>query len=148
MKIVPLTLKQANEAVAAMHRHHKPVVGHRFSLGLLSDGHLVGACIVGRPVARKCDQYMTAEVTRLVTDGTPNACSMLYGAAARACKAMGYTKIQTYILAEEPGITLKAAGWVKEAVTNGGQWSHTDGKPRRTDQPTSAKVRWARYLDN
>ena len=91
---------------------------------------------------------MTAEVTRLVTDGTSNACSMLYGAAARACKAMGYTKIQTYILIDEPGITLKASGWVRETVTLGGQWVHTDGKPRRTDQPTSAKVRWARYLNN
>ena len=148
MRVVPLTLKQANQLVADLHRHHKPVVGHRFSIGVEVDGKLVGACIVGRPVARYCDQNMTAEVTRVVTDGTINACSMLYGAAARACKAMGYTKIQTYTLIDELGTTLKASGWIREAVTQGGQWTHTHGKTRRTDQPTSAKVRWARYLNN
>ena len=38
------------------------------------------------------------EVTRLCTDGTKNACSFLYGAAARIAKEMGYKQIQTYIL--------------------------------------------------
>lgn len=148
MKIVPLTLKQANEVVAELHRHHKPVQGHRFSIGLQSKNQIIAACIVGRPVARNCDPYLTAEVTRLVTDGTPNACSMLYSAAARACKAMGYVKIQTYILDNELGTSLKAAGWVYESATTGGQWVHTDGKPRRTDQPIQPKQRWAKNLNN
>jgi hypothetical protein len=42
---------------------------------------------------------------------TKNACSMLYSACARAAQAMGYDKIQTYILVTEPGTTLKASGW-------------------------------------
>lgn len=147
LRIVPLTLKQLNTGVITLHRHHKPVQGHRFSLGCMSGDFLVGACSVGRPVARGCDAYFTAEVTRLVTDGTKNACSMLYAAAARSCHAMGFKKIQTYILAEELGTSLKASGWVKVADTAGGQWLHTDGKLRRTDQPTTTKQRWEKALN-
>lgn len=87
--IVPLTLKQANDLVLTLHRHHKPVVGHRFSLGVKDEeGTLVGAVIVGRPVSRELAQYEVAEVTRLVTNGAFNACSALYAAAARVSKEM------------------------------------------------------------
>lgn len=72
---------------------------------------------------------------------------MLYAAAARAAKALGFERIQTYILDEEPGTSLKAAGWQYEGQAGGGQWKHTDGKPRRTDQPTSIKGRWALTLN-
>ncbi len=57
-------------------------------------------------------QWKTAEVTRLVTDGTENACSMLYRAAWRAWKEMGGERMITYILNTEPGTSLKAAGFV------------------------------------
>lgn len=150
LRITPLTLRQANELVLTLHRHHKPCVGHRFSLGAVEDrtGVLVGAAIVGRPVARMCDPYLTAEVTRLVTNGHKNACSFLYSAAARVAREMGFKKIQTYILEEEPGTSLVAAGWAEEEEarkTSGGQWKHTSG-PRRTDQPTQPKKRFARVL--
>lgn len=143
--VVPIELKQANEYVAKFHRHHKPVQGHRFSIAVIDEnGTIHGAATIGRPVARLAGHPLkTLEVTRLVTDGTPNACSALYGAAARTAKALGYQKIQTYILATEPGISLKAAGWICEGKAGGGQWKHTDGKPRRTDQPTETKLRWA-----
>lgn len=142
--VTPLTLKQANEFVAAHHRHHKPATGHRFSIGCVdSEGRLHGAAIVSRPVARMVDPYRVAEVVRLVTDGTPNACSILYGAAARAAKAMGFQKIQTYTLPDEGGASLRASGWICEGEAGGGQWKHTDGRARRSDQPTERKVRWA-----
>lgn len=142
----PATLKQLNEGVTLLHRHHQPVRGHRFSLLCLdTEGLIRGGCSVGRPVARGCDPWLTAEVTRLVTDDTPNVCSMLYSAAARACRAMGFTKIQTYILESEKGVSLAAAGWKPEATTKGGQWEHTSG-PRRTDQPTEPKIRYGRAL--
>lgn len=147
LRIVPLELSEANALVSEWHRHHKPVQGHRFSIGVKDEsGGLCGAATVGRPVARSIDHNTTLEVTRLVTDGTPNACSVLYGAAARIAKEMGYEKIQTYILEEELGTSLRAAGWVKEAVNQGGLWVHTDGKPRRTDQPLGPKQRWGRVL--
>ena len=147
MRLVPLELREANALVAQWHRHHQPVQGHRFSIGLLNNrGELVGAAIMGRPVARRCDHRMTLEITRLVTNGATNACSALYSAAARAAKAMGYAKIQTYILASEHGTSLKASGWECEGPAGGGQWKHTDGKPRRSDQPTERKTRWAKML--
>jgi len=148
--VVPIELAEANAAIAAWHRHHQPCVGHRFSLGVVDEaGELHGAAVVGRPVARLAgDPAKVLEVTRLVTDGTKNVCSMLYSAAARAGKELGFERIQTYILAdEETGVSLKASGWISEGLAGGGQWKHTDGKARRTDQPIGKKVRWARTLN-
>jgi len=148
LRVRPLTLRQANELVAELHRHHRPVRGHRFSIGVERDGQLVGAAIVGRPVSRGCDPYRTAEVTRLVTDGTKNACSILYARSARAAQAMGFDRIQTYVLADEPATSLKAAGWEFEGLTSGGDWNNSTayaGK-RRTDQPMGPKQRWVKRL--
>ena len=146
--VVPLELSEANAFVERHHRHHSSAQGHRFSLGVIDPaGNLHGACIVGRPVARLAGSPRDVlEVTRLVTDGTKNACSILYAAAARAGRAMGYLRIQTYILDSEPGTSLLAAGWTYEGEAGGGQWKHTDGKPRRTDQPTGVKGRWGKAL--
>ena len=146
MIIVPITLKSANEFVILHHRHHKPAQGHKWSIGLIENNEIVGVAIVGRPVARGSDNGLTAEVTRLCTNGIKNGCSMLYGAAARVAKEMGYVKIQTYILDSELGISLKATGWKMETVTAGGQWKYTGGAERRTDQPTEKKQRWAKEL--
>lgn len=149
LHVVPLELREANALVASWHRHHKPVQGHRFSLGIVDDeGTLHGAAIVGRPVARMAGSPREVlEVTRLVTDGIPNGCSALYGAAARVGKALGYVRIQTYILDSEQGVSLKASGWTDEGPAGGGQWHHTDGKHRRTDQPTELKRRYAKVLN-
>ena len=143
--VLPVELKEANSFIAALHRHHHPVIGHRFSIGCVDDsGLLHGVCIVGRPVARLAGKPRdVAEVTRLATDGTYNCCSILYSAAARAAKAMGFQRIQTYTLPSEGGASLRASGWIDEGSAGGGQWKHTDGKPRRTDQPTDVKTRWA-----
>lgn len=144
MKTVRVELKTANDFVARFHRHHKPVVGHRFSIGAEHDGKLVGCVIVGRPVARQVDQLNIAEVTRLVTDGTPNACSYLYGQAARAAKELGFLSIQTFILQTESGISLKASGWKNAGMTKAGTWQTRD--KRRTDQPAEQKVKWIKLL--
>lgn len=146
MQILPLTLSQANALVSTLHRHHKPCVGHRFSLGCVKDGQVVGAAICGRPVARRIDQYKTLEVSRLVTDGTKNACSFLYSACARVAREMGFEKIQTYILASEPGTSLVAAGWVCEGEGRGGNWNVPSRAGRRTDQPMERKQRWSKTL--
>ena len=144
-RVQPLTLLQANQFIAKHHRHHKPVVGHRFSLGAFDqDNNLHGVVVVGRPVARLEEPYLVAEVARLATDGTQNCCSFLYGAAARVAKEMGFQKIQTFILDEEQGVTLKASGWSLVAMSKGGQWKHTDGRKRRSDQPTCPKKKWER----
>ena len=103
LRHVRIGLDEANAFVFALHRHHKPVVGHLFSLGAALGGQIVGVAIVGRPVSRFRDDGETAEVTRLCTDGAKNACSFLYGASAKAAFALGFMRIGTYILATEPG---------------------------------------------
>jgi hypothetical protein len=142
LTIVPLTLRESNAFVAQHHRHHKPARGCRFCLGVLDqDGTLRGVCIVGRPVARMVDQRKVCEVVRLATDGTPNACSALYGAAGRVAKAMGFEQIITYTLTTEPGTSLRAAGWVEVGETDGGSWDRPSRE--RTDKaPIIPKRRW------
>ena len=135
--------------VEELHRHHKPVVGHRYSIGCEdSTGLIHGMAIVGRPVARAIDPYRVAEVTRLVTDGTPHVCSMLYAACARAADAMGYNQIQTAILDSEPGTSLKAAGWHFDHMIKGRDWNCPNRGNRRIDQPMCDKQVWIRILFN
>jgi hypothetical protein len=136
---VRIDLAEANAFVAEHHRHHKPVVGHLFSLGAALDDRIVGAVIVGRPVSRFRDDGRTAEVTRLCTDGTKNACSFLYGAAARAAFALGFGRIGTYILASEPGTSLTAAGWRLIGETPGRSWS-VPSRPRVDTHPLQKKL--------
>ena len=144
MKAVRVELKDANDFVLAFHRHHKPVVGHRFSIGVAHNGGLVGVVIVGRPVARQSCQRTIAEVTRLCTDGTKHACSFLYAQAARAAKELGFSSIQTFVLPTESGISLKAAGWECLGETKSGNW-HTRSN-RRSDQPECRKIKWQKIL--
>lgn len=139
-------LKDANEFISRLHRHHKPVVGHRFSLGARQGDALVGVAIVGRPVARRTDRLTVVEVTRLCTDGTKNACSFLYSAAARAAKALGYGVIQTFILDTEPGTSLLATGWERGHTTKAEEWNRPSRSGRRVDQPNCRKVRWFKEL--
>ena len=101
LALTPISLREANAFVERNHRHHKGVTGHKFSIGCTRDGELVGVAIMGRPVSRYLDDGLTLEVNRLCTTGAENACSMLYGAAARAARAMGYQKIITYTLDTE-----------------------------------------------
>lgn len=146
MRLVPLSLRQANALVEQLHRHHKPARGGRFFSGCMVEDRLVGAAIVSRPVGREIDQWKVAEVVRLVTDGTPNACSFLYGATARIAKAMGFERIQTYILASEPGTSLKAAGWTFSHMTDGRNWNTKARGGRREDQPMEDKQCWVKVL--
>lgn len=145
LQLKPVSLKEANALVGGLHRHHGGTVGHKFSIGAERDGELVAAVIVGRPVARMSNDGYTAEVTRLVSDGSHNSCSFLYSAAARAAKAMGYRRIQTYILKSEPGTSLRAAGWELDGETAGGSWSRSS-RPRDDKHPLLPKQRWVKEL--
>ena len=144
MRVLPLTLSQANELIAAWHRHHKPATGHRFSIGARDGMDIVGAAVVGRPVARKTDQYLVAEVNRLVTNGHKNACSFLYAASARIAREMGFEKIQTFILKDEPGTSLEAAGWKFERMTDSKPQKWHSRAGRRSDQPSESKQLWSK----
>ncbi|MCA7945620.1 XF1762 family protein [Burkholderia vietnamiensis] len=129
LKIVPISLDEANAFVAQHHRHHKPVVGHKFSIAAADAAAIHGVAIVGRPVARGNDDGWTLEVNRCCTDGMRNACSMLYGAAWRAAKALGYRRLITYTLPSEGGASMRAAGWKLIGERGGGNWN-TPSRPR------------------
>jgi hypothetical protein len=98
--------------------------------------------VVGRPVARHLDDTWTLEVTRCcVLEGVKNAASMLYGAAWRAGKALGYRRMITYTLAKEPGTSLRAAGWTSLYQTPGRSWS-CESRPRVDKHPLGQKTLW------
>ena len=138
LEIKPISLKDANAYVEANHRHHRKTQGHKFSLGVYDGGELHGVAIVGRPLSRYLDDGMTLEVLRLCTDGTYNACSILYARAARIAKDMGYSRIITYILEEEHGTSLKASGWIcEESNVGGGSWEDCT---RRIDDRTYVQM--------
>jgi hypothetical protein len=137
-----LAFPDAAAFVSEHHRHHTQPVGHLFSIGAYRGEQLVGVVIVGRPVARRRDDGLTAEVTRLcVLEHEPNACSFLYGKAARAALAMGYQRIGTYTLKSEPGTSLKAAGWTLISETPGRSWS-VPSRPRDDKHPIEPKLLW------
>lgn len=144
MEIRPLTFREACQFIDQNHRHHRPSVGCKFCIGLYDDKKLIGCAICGRPVSRHLDNGLTCEITRLCTDGTRNACSMLYGACCRTAKAMGYKSIITYILASENGASLKASGFSCEGAAGGTHWTGVRNKGQ--DIPREMKTRWRRDL--
>jgi hypothetical protein len=149
LKVVPLELREANAYIETFHRHHGRVQGHRFSIGVVDEtGELHGCAVVGRPTSG-LDPKRILEVTRLCTNGTRNACSMLYSAAARVGKELGYEKIQTYIFLVECGSSLKASGWIyeRQAHPSGRHRKRKDGKERDTSFVEIPKTLWSKQLN-
>ena len=147
LELTPLTIKDACLFISLHHRHHDPPPGGLFAVGVQRDHNVVGAAIIGRPIARLLDRGYTAELTRLcVLEDQPNASSMLYAASARAAKALGYREVITYTLTSESGVSLRAAGWEQlEDDTSGGSWN-TPSRPRRDHHSLEPKRRWRRAL--
>lgn len=157
MIVRQIALAQANAFVIEHHRHHDAACGHKFSLGAFVGDKLIGVAVIGRPSGRRLDDGETMEVTRLCTDGTRNACSKLYSAAAREARKQGARKIITYILCSENGASLRASNWHLEAAKCGKpSWDGTRYRQRheqeqltlfpRKDPPAEFKQRWARDL--
>lgn len=139
--LVPISLDEANAFVARHHRHHNPVPGCKFCVGVAKDGEIVGCAIAGRPISRMLDDGWTLEINRTCTDGTKNANSMLYGACRRTAWALGYLRVITYILPEEGGPSLRAAGFTLVGERGGGKWSRGQ-RPRVDTHPLQAKLLW------
>jgi hypothetical protein len=143
--------RDAKALVAQHHRHCPPPAGWRFGAAVRNGPEVIGVAMVGRPGARGYDPAKVVEVNRLcvredITEGLSwNACSMLYGWAAREAKRRGYFKIITYTRADEPGTTLRAAGWTLEARVKGRSWN-TPSRPRSDKSEVIDKFRWARIF--
>ena len=143
LQLTPITLAEANAFVEQHHRHHKPVVGHKFCMAVSDSESVRGVAIVGRPVSRHLDDGWTLEVNRCCTDGAKNAPSLLYGAAWRATKALGYKRLITYTMAHEGGASLRASGWKLIGERGGGSWSRpTSSRPRVDTHPLQQKLLW------
>lgn len=154
MKIVPIFQRQAFDFITKVHRHHKKPVGSIFQIGLVvtsqndtfeTKSKLIGVAVVGRPVARRSQNGFTCEVTRMCTDGSKNACSKLYSTSARIAKEMGYTKIITYILESETGVSLRASGWKFVRPTPGKSWS-VPSRERTDKHPLGVKHLYEKIL--
>lgn len=144
--VIPIHFREACAFIRQYHRHHLPPQGHKFSIGVSDSRRIVGVAIIGRPVARRLDNAWTAEVTRVCTDGTKNACSKLYGAASRIAREMGYRQLITYIRDTENGVSLQAAGWQCLGRAGGLSWN-TKARPKVDKHPRQYKIKYANNLN-
>ena len=154
LEIRPITLQAANAYVGQFHRHNLPTTGHKFSVSCYDGDRLCGVAIAGRPVSRRLDDGLTVEILRVCTDGTRNACSILYGACSRCAKEMGYKRVVTYTLVSEPGSSLRAAGFKNCGEAGGVSWN-VPSRPREEIQeslfgtvrkyPDEKKIRWEKH---
>lgn len=145
MYIRPITFRDASVYINQYHRHHSATVGCKFCISVVGDdGQLHGVAVCGRPVSRRLDDGITLEINRVCTDGTKNACSMLYGACCRIAKAMGYEKVITYTLESEDGASLKASNFICEGQAGGTHW--TGCRDKGQSIPHEMKKRWVKNL--
>lgn len=149
LRLRPCTVKDATRWVTTIHRHHKrELAGARFAVAIVDGaGARVGVAVVtsGPQVWEGTGR---CNIARVATDGTKNACSMLYGAICRAATALGYREAWTYTLPSEPGTSLKASGFEDMGLTAGGEHDRPNQPKRRrvaAEQP-SEKRRWRRVL--
>jgi hypothetical protein len=134
----PILLKEAQSFVNEYHRHNVSPQGHKFSIGLNDGEKIIGVVMVGRPIARHNDDGWTLEVVRCcVLEGYKDACSMLYAAAWRVTRNLGYNRLITYTLTSEPGTSLKAAGY--KII------GQTKARPKGWDTPSRPRIKAERY---
>lgn len=146
MNLCPVTQLDAQEFIYAHHRHHPDAPwGITFVIGVEDDGgELCGVIQVGRPAARHLADGVTLEVRRSCVKDAPHANSMLYAAAWRAAKALGYSRLITYTEAGETGASLRAAGWrvIAERPARG-SWAQSSVKrKRRSEKGGVARTLW------
>ena len=145
LRVAPCTIRAAVEYVKIHHRHLPRLTGGIFAVAVQDDGGTVrGVGVWGHP-ARVWNGTGRGVILRCATDGAPNACSMIYGALCRAAKALGWTEAWTYTLPDESGASLRAAGFERMGVSDGGEWDRPSRR-RPLAQKPEPKVRWRRKL--
>lgn len=154
LELVPVDFDEACRFISMYHRHHRPPVGAKYTVGIEDIDRpgtptLVGVAIVGRPVARVLADRWTLEVTRSCTDGTRNANSMLYGACWAAVVKLGFRRLVTYTQDGETGASLKAAGWtlLAERPARPG-WDTPSRRREKTGTENVLRFFWAKTTAN
>lgn len=145
LTVRPCGITVARVGVARVHRHR----GRRVPPSALAafevvrGGWPVGWALLGRPSSPTLQARGYVEVTRVaVEEGNKGACSMLYGACARAARRLA-RPVTTYTLRREPGVSLRGAGWVPVALVaapRGRGWANRPGRGDQRDR--EPKVRW------
>jgi hypothetical protein len=143
LRIRPVTLHVANAFVVAHHRRRKQSRGCRFCLGVYDGDRLAGVAIVGRTKAKGLQNDLSAEIVRVATDGTPNACSALYGRCRRVWEAMGgdVSQLFTYTEDDEPGTSLVAAGYQLQLRLRARKGWDCQSRPRENKE-NPGRLRW------
>ena len=151
LTIEPVSFADMRAFVRRYHVHCDPPVTWRFGAAILNGGTRIGVVSVGNPVAKGFMGRNWVEVNRLCVrrDLAPqlswNACSQLYGFAAKEAARRGFAKIITYTRIDEPGTSLKAAGWTREGRCRGHGWN-SRRRPRSNRNGWIDKFRWSRLL--
>ena len=147
LRAVPMTITRAKVYIDRWHRHLPKVQGALFAVAVARKGQdePCGVALFARPPARKLDDGKTGEITRIATDGTPNACSKLIGLCRRIAGIMGYESITTVTLPSEGGQSLRGAGMSDPQPCGGGSWN-VPSRPREQKAPTCKKHRWTERL--
>ena len=148
MITIPLTLREANDFVESFHRHNGRTArdGGKFAIGASHGEQMIGVAIVGNPLSATYMDGFTAEVLRVcVTDAAPKGSnSFLYSRCWRIWRLMGGNRLITYTLKDEPGASLRGAGWkiIGETKPIGPNWNK--GALHRRWQPIygQSKLRW------
>jgi len=118
------------------------IQGGLFAAKLVDDAGAVVGCALAGNGPRVWQGTGRLVISRVaVVEGTRNGCSMLYGALVRAARALGWREVWTYTLPEEPGTSLKAAGFQDMGLTDGGEHSRAS-RPRKPAVRPDQKRRW------
>ncbi|MFK4046384.1 Hypothetical protein HVIM_03893 (plasmid) [Roseomonas mucosa] len=151
LEIRPVSFAHAADFVRRHHAHNAAPTAWRYGAAITNGVSLLGVVMVGNPVARGLMGRGTVEVNRLcIRRDVPrvlawNACSQLYGWAAREAEARGFERIVTYTRVDEEGGSLRACGWIREAHVRGRLWNSP--MRARTDRASLIdKHRWSRAL--
>ena len=141
----PWTVKRAAALafVRDVHRRLPSIQGAMWCVSARRGSEIVGVALVGWPSQEQTtDEMDHLRVLRVaVKEGNRNACSMLYGAAWRAARAMGVTSMDTFTHLDEPGTSLRAAGWIESGVTAGGEYDRPSRR-RKAQIDAAPKRRW------
>jgi hypothetical protein len=157
LHIAPIYKDEANDFVDSFHRHNERCDNASFAVALRDENDVLhGVAVLGRPASPQVDDGVTLEIKRVcVKDGIKNGNSMLYGAAQRVAKALGYRRVLTYTLLSESGISLKASNFVSTYVSPEGyrmnealRWPKRQHRRRLKSYPEGRKVRWEIRFDS
>lgn len=142
LALAPITQREAFAWVRAVHSHlPTPPPGALTCVQVLDGERRCCVAVLGRPSARKLQDGLTAEITRVASDRTPHAASKAIAALTRAAVALGYTRVVSYTLADEAGTSYRAAGWTPVAESGGGEWSRPS-RARGAAVQAGPKTRW------